>query len=125
MLFYGGAFYADLVEEDAGDDDGLGDGSERVGYVGIVAGGDDAGAKAAIVEFVEGSSANELPRAVGMYLVEEARRELAAAQSFDGVDVFALVLCQGEQALVELVLCEGLVGFDEEDASARVRSLCR
>ncbi len=76
------------------------DGSEGVGYVGggVVAGGDDVGAEAAVVELVEDGSADEVAGAVGVDAVEEARDELAA-EGFDCVDVVALLLGEGEEAV--------------------------
>ena len=93
LLFFGGALYAYVAEEEAGGDGGLVDGSEGVGYVGggVVAGGDDVGAEAAVVEFVEDGSADELAGAVGFYAVEEAGEEFAA-EGFDFVDVVVLFL---------------------------------
>src|ERR1700677_5100074 len=99
LLFQSGALHSDFVEEDARSDDRLRNGSERVRDVGIVACGDNAGAKAAVVEFVEGRSANELAGAVGTDAIEEPGIKLPA-ESFDGIDVFALLFCHGEQAFV-------------------------
>src|SRR5258708_28477294 len=67
LLLYRGTLYADVVEEHAGDDDGLGNGAERVRDVGVVADGDDAGAEAAVIEFVEDCAADELAAAPRFY----------------------------------------------------------
>ena len=82
-----------------GGDGGLVDGSEGVGDVGggVVAGGDDIGAEAAVVELVEDGSADEVAGAVGVDAVEEAGDELAA-EGVDCVDVVALLLGEGEEA---------------------------
>ena len=97
-----GALYADVVEEHAGRDGGLGDSAEGVGDVEVVAGGDDIGAEAAVVEFVEDCAANELAGAVGVDEVEQAREELAT-EGLYGVDIAALLFCHGEEAFVEFV----------------------
>ena len=74
------------------------DGSEGVGDVGgVVTGGDDVGAQAAVVELVEDGSADQLAGAVGVDAVEQARDEFAA-EGLDCVDVVALVLGEGEEA---------------------------
>lgn len=117
MLLDGGALYSDVVEEHAGGDDGLGDDAKQIRDVGVVADGDDAGAEAAIVEFVEDRTTDELTSAIGLYAIEKTWEEFAA-QGFYGVDVLALFLRHGEQALVELLLRERLIGFDEDNAGA-------
>ena len=50
-----------------------------------------------------------------MDAVEEAGDEFAA-EGFDCVDVVALLLGEGEEAVGHGVGCEGLAGFDEDDA---------
>src|SRR5437660_632288 len=90
LLFDGGTLYADVIEKQAGGDDGLRDDAERVRDVGVIPDGDDAGAEAAVVEFIEDGSANELAGAIGFHAVEQSGNKFAA-QGFDGVDVFILL----------------------------------
>ncbi len=73
LLFFGGALYADVAEEEAGGDGGFGDGAEGVVDVGVVAGGEDVAAEAAVVELVEDGAADELAGAVRVDAVEQAR----------------------------------------------------
>ena len=124
MLHDGGALYSDVVEEHAGGDDGLGDDAKQIRDVRVVADGDDAGAEAAIVEFVEDRTTDELTSAIGLDAIEKTWEEFAA-QGFYGVDVLALFLRHGKQAFVEFVLRDRLIGFDQDNARARVRSLRR
>ena len=102
LLFERSALYADVVEEHAGRDGGLGDRAEGVRDVEVVADGDDIGAEAAVVELVEDCAANELAGAVGVDEIEQAREELAT-EGLYGVDVAALLFCHGEEAFVEFV----------------------
>ncbi len=99
LLLDGGALYADVVEEHAGGDDGLGDDAEGVRDVGVVADGDDAGAEAAVVELVEDGSANELAGAIGVDAVEQAGEEFAA-EGFDGVDVLPCSFAMASRRLL-------------------------
>src|SRR5437764_6550152 len=122
LLLDGGTFYADVFEEHAGSDDGLGDDSEGVRDEGVVANCDDAGAEAAVVEFIENRSANKLTGAVEVDAVEQPRVEFAS-EGFDLIDVLVLLFCHRAQPLVEFLLGEWLVGLDEDDARARVGSL--
>ena len=82
-------------------------------------------AEAAVIELVEGGSADQCARAVGVDTVEQAGEEFAAAESLYFVDVAVLFLAQSEEAFGHLILRERLDAFDEEDADAGVRGLGR